>query len=147
MIGSRARFAPHSAGESAQLRTQTSPTDKETNQVMNKIFPASLHLIVTLRVADWWPLYLIFLYAPQEATMGEVQRIFYIHVASAWTALMAYFLIFLGSIAYLWKRRDGADDFAHGAAEVGFVFCTCVLVTGPLWAKPVWGSGGRGTRA
>ena len=64
---------------------------------MSKIFPPRLHLIVTfvwLLVAT----YLIFLYAPQEATMGEVQRIFYIHVASAWTALMAYFLIFLGSI-------------------------------------------------
>src|SRR5271157_1035323 len=105
---------------------------------MNKIFPPTLHLVVTLA----WLLvatYLIFLYAPQEATMGEVQRIFYIHVASAWTALLAYFLIFLGSVAYLSTRRDAADDFAHGAAEVGFVFCTCVLVTGPLWAKPVWG--------
>jgi heme exporter protein C len=105
---------------------------------MNKIFPPRLHLIVTfvwLAVAT----YLIFLYAPQEATMGEVQRIFYVHVASAWTALIAYFLIFMGSIAYLWKRRDGADDFANGAAEVGFIFCTCVIVTGPLWAKPVWG--------
>ena len=53
--------------------------------------------------------------------------------------MVAYFLIFLGSVGYLWKRRDSADDFAHGAADVGFVFCTCVLVTGPLWAKPVWG--------
>ena len=99
---------------------------------MGKIFPLKLHLIVTfvwLIVAT----YLIFLYAPQEATMGEVQRIFYVHVASAWTSLIAYFLIFLGSIAYLWKRRDGADDFANGAAEVGFVFCTCVIVTGPLY--------------
>ena len=105
---------------------------------MNKVFPPTLHLIVTL---VWLIVatYLIFLYAPQEATMGEVQRIFYIHVSSAWTAFLAYFLIFLGSIAYLWKRRDSADDFAHGAAEVGFVFCTCVIVTGPLWAKPVWG--------
>src|SRR5208282_415429 len=105
---------------------------------MNKFFPPTLHLIVTyvwLMVAA----YFIFLYAPQEVTMGEVQRIFYIHVSSAWTALLAYFLIFLGSIGYLWKRRDSADDFANGAAEVGFVFCTCVLVTGPLWAKPVWG--------
>jgi heme exporter protein C len=105
---------------------------------MRKIFPPTLHLLVTLA---WLMVatYLIFLYAPQEATMGEVQRIFYIHVASAWTAMLAYFLIFLGSVGYLWKRRDAADDFAHGAAEVGFVFCTCVLVTGPLWAKPVWG--------
>jgi heme exporter protein C len=105
---------------------------------MKKIFPPTLHLMVTLAwlmVAS----YMIFLYAPRESTMGEVQRIFYIHVSSAWTAFLAYFLIFLGSVAYLWTRYDEADDFAHGAAEVGFVFCTCVLVTGPLWAKPAWG--------
>ena len=98
---------------------------------MKKLFPPVLHLIVTF-VWLMAAAYLIFFYAPQEATMGEVQRIFYIHVSSAWTALLAYFLIFLGSVGYLWKRREGADDFAHGAAEVGFVFCTCVLVTGPL---------------
>jgi heme exporter protein C len=82
---------------------------------------------------------MIFLYAPQEATMGEVQRIFYIHVPSAWPAFLAYFIVFLGSVRYLWRRSQPADDLAHAAGEVGFVFCTCVLVTGPLWAKPVWG--------
>jgi heme exporter protein C len=105
---------------------------------MKRAFPPTLHLFLTflwLCVAG----YMIFLYAPQELTMGEVQRIFYAHVASAWTALLAYFLIFLGSVGYLWKRTNFADDFAHGAGEVGFVFCSCVLVTGPLWAKPVWG--------
>jgi len=105
---------------------------------MKNLFPATLHLFVTL-LALCVASYMIFLYAPQELTMGEVQRIFYIHVSSAWTALLAYFLIFLGSVGYLWKRSAFADDFAHGAGEVGLVFCTCVLVTGPLWAKPVWG--------
>ena len=75
----------------------------------------------------------------RKLTMGEVQRIFYIHVPSAWTALTAYFLVFLGSVGYLWKRSPLADDLAHAAGEVGFVFCSGVLVTGPLWAKPVWG--------
>jgi heme exporter protein C len=105
---------------------------------MRTIFSPTVHLLVTL---VWLGVagYLIFLYAPQELTMGEVQRIFYIHVSSAWTALVAYFLIFLGSVAYLWKRQNSADDFALAAGEVGFVFCTGVLVTGPLWAKPVWG--------
>ena len=71
--------------------------------------------------------------------MGEVQRIFYIHVPAAWTAFLAYFILFLASTAYLWKRSPGADALAHASGEVGFVFCTVVLVTGPLWAKPVWG--------
>jgi heme exporter protein C len=105
---------------------------------MKKYFSLNLHLLVTFA---WMllSLYLIFLYAPQEATMGEVQRIFYVHVSCAWTAMIAFFLIFLGSIAYLWKRKDAADAFAYGAAEIGFIYCTCVVVTGPLWAKPVWG--------
>ena len=101
-------------------------------------FPFSAHLALTL-VWIVTALYLIFLYAPQELTMGEVQRIFYVHVPSAWTAFVAYFLVFLGSILYLANRSPAADDLAHGSAEVGFVFCSCVLVTGPLWAKPVWG--------
>ena len=84
-------------------------------------------------------LYLIFLYAPEEMTMGEVQRIFYIHFSLAMTALLGYFFVFIGSIGYLWKRSRAADDFAYACAEAGFVFCCGVLVTGPLWAKPVWG--------
>ena len=103
-----------------------------------KKFPPTLHLFVTL-VLMMVSLYMIFLYAPQEATMGEVQRIFYIHVPSAWTSFLAYFVVFLASLAYLRSRSRFADDIAHAAAEVGFVFCTGVLITGPLWAKPIWG--------
>lgn len=105
---------------------------------MKEIFPSTVHLALTL---IWLivALYMIFLYAPQEATMGEVQRIFYIHFSMACTALLAYFFVFLGSMGYLWKRSRRADDFGYASAEVGFVFCSCVLVTGPLWAKPVWG--------
>jgi len=105
---------------------------------MKKLFPMTAHLLLTviwLLVA----LYMIFLYAPQELTMGEVQRIFYIHASCGWTAGTAYGLVFLGSVIYLWRRSPLADELAEAAGEVGFVFCTCVLVTGPLWAKPVWG--------
>ncbi len=104
----------------------------------SEAFSPTVHLLATL-VSMLVALYLIFLYAPRELTMGEVQRIFYSHVPLAWTAFVAYFLVFLGSLGYLWKRWRFADELAHAAAEVGFVFCTCVLVTGPLWAKPVWG--------
>jgi heme exporter protein C len=77
--------------------------------------------------------------APTEQTMGDIQRIFYYHVPSAWTAFFFFFLNFLASIWYLTTRKAGADAFALAAAEVGVVFCTIVLITGPLWAKPVWG--------
>ncbi len=105
---------------------------------MNKIFPLKVHILVTF---IWMlvALYLGFIYAPQEATMGEVYRIFFVHVPCAETSFVAFFMIFLGSVAYLWKRHDRADDFAHGAAEIGFIYCTGMIVTGPLWAKPTWG--------
>jgi len=105
---------------------------------MNTRFSPAIHLAITivwLLIAS----YMIFFYAPEEVTMGEVQRIFYIHVPAAWIAFLGYFILFLGSVAYLWKRSQAADDLASACGEVGFVFCTAVLVTGPLWAKPVWG--------
>jgi heme exporter protein C len=77
--------------------------------------------------------------APREATMGEIQRIFYYHVPSAWTSFLCFLANFIASIAYLVRRNLKADAFAVSTAEVGVVFCTVVLVTGPLWARPVWG--------
>jgi heme exporter protein C len=83
--------------------------------------------------------YAIFFVAPQEATMREVQRIFYFHVGSAWTAFLAFFICFLANVAYLMRRKPQWDWLGVSAAEVGLAFCTVVLITGPIWAKPVWG--------
>jgi heme exporter protein C len=105
---------------------------------MEKKLSESAHAALAL-VWFFVALYMIFLFAPREETMGEVQRIFYIHVPSAITAFTAYFVVAVGSILYLAKRKPFWDELAHSAAEVGFIFCSCVLVTGPLWAKPVWG--------
>ena len=77
--------------------------------------------------------------APTERTMGNVQRIFYYHVPSAWTAFLLFFANFLSSVVYLIWRNQKADAVAAATAEVGVVFCTVVLVTGPIWARPVWG--------
>jgi heme exporter protein C len=77
--------------------------------------------------------------APTEQTMGNVQRIFYYHVPSAWTAFLLFFVNFLASVVYVWKRSAAADAIAAATAEVGVVFCTVVLITGPIWARPVWG--------
>jgi heme exporter protein C len=105
---------------------------------MEKTFPLRVHLALTL---VWLVIafYMIFLYAPEELTMGEAQRIFYIHFPSGMTAIIAYGIVALASVVYLWRRSQSADDLAYAAAEVGFIFCSCVLVTGPLWAKPAWG--------
>src|SRR6266571_4792008 len=77
--------------------------------------------------------------APTEQTMGDVQRIFYYHVPSAWTAFILFFVNFFASIAYLVWRANKADIVALVTAEVGVVFCTVVMATGPIWARPVWG--------
>src|ERR1700690_2797171 len=77
--------------------------------------------------------------APTEQTMGMVQRIFYYHVPSAWTAFLLFFINLGASVYYLIKRCPTDDILALVTAEVGVVFCTVVLVTGPIWARPVWG--------
>jgi len=77
--------------------------------------------------------------APTEQTMGDIQRIFYYHVPSAWVAFLCFTANVLFSIHYLVRRSAKVDALAVSTAEVGVVFCTVVLVTGPLWAKPVWG--------
>ena len=77
--------------------------------------------------------------APTERTMGDVQRIFYYHVPSAWTAFLLFLTNFVASVVYLVRRNVQADMLALVSAEVGVVFCTVVLVTGPIWARPVWG--------
>ncbi|MDY6822000.1 MAG: cytochrome c biogenesis protein, partial [Deferribacterota bacterium] len=85
-------------------------------------------------------IFMIFFYAPEEKTMGIVQKIFYFHVSSAWISFLAFFITFIFSILYLIKNSIYCDNIASSSAEIGIVFCSIVLVTGPLWAKPVWGA-------
>jgi heme exporter protein C len=159
---------------------------------MKRAFP--ILALVTAGLLSWG-LYAALISAPTEKTMGDVQRIFYYHVPSAWTAFLLFSINFLASVFYLVREKSFADrvvnwiviliavgccvipfvvkplplDVEPGAvsstgigvavlyfgirkyfaeradtlalvsAEVGVVFCTVVLVTGPLWARPVWG--------
>ena len=84
-------------------------------------------------------LYMVFVYVPTEKHTGVVQRIFYFHVPVAWVSFLAFFVTFISSILYLWKRVIKWDAIAHASVEVGVIFTTLVLITGPIWAKPVWG--------
>jgi heme exporter protein C len=79
-------------------------------------------------------------FTPTEAVQGPAQKIFYIHAPSAWVAFLAFFLVALASGLYLWLREARLDRIAEASAEVGVVFTTVVLITGPLWGKPVWGT-------
>lgn len=94
--------------------------------------------LVTLALLSYG-LYMALVVAPTEATMGDVQRIFYYHVPSAWVAFLCFLVNALASIWYLVNRSQRADAIALSTAEVGVVFCTIVLITGPIWARPVWG--------
>lgn len=81
---------------------------------------------------------MVAIYAPTDRVQGIVQRIFYVHVPLAWVAYLAFFVVLVGSAAYLWKRDLRWDALARSSAEVGVLFTTLVLVTGSLWGKPIW---------
>jgi len=159
---------------------------------MNRAFPI-LGILTAILLS--YALYVALVVAPTEQTMGDVQRIFYYHVPSAWTAFILFFVNFIASVQYLCRSNPRTDriasvlaiavgvivfvaaffvpqpagvrpsamattglvitglyflihsSFSHTdtdvvalvSAEVGVVFCTIVLVTGPIWARPVWG--------
>lgn len=85
-------------------------------------------------------LYLALVYAPRDALTGQVQRIFYFHVPMALAGFLAFFVVFVASGVYLWKRSAAVDALARSAAEVGLLFTTLMIVTGSIWGKPVWGT-------
>lgn len=95
-------------------------------------------LLVVTGVLMLVNLYMIFMVAPTDAVLGHVQRIFYFHVPLAVISFVAFLLVFIASIAYVFRRNSRWDNLAHASAEVGVVFITLALVTGMIWAKPVW---------
>lgn len=108
--------------------------------------PHLRHGLWTSRTFAWAALvampvamYFALAFAPREATMGNVQRIFYIHVPAAWVAFLAFFVTFVASGLYLYRRQERWDVLAVSSAELGVVFTSLALALGSLWAKPVWG--------
>jgi heme exporter protein C len=79
-------------------------------------------------------------YTPVEARQGVAQKIFYLHVPAAWSALIAFSLVGITSALYLWLHDPRLDRFAAASAEVGVAFGAVMLTTGPIWAKPIWGT-------
>lgn len=95
-------------------------------------------LIVLLFLLVPLSLYSIFIYAPIERAMGEVQKIFYYHLGAAMTAFIAFFVVFICGIFFLMKKEKIYDIVGSSSAEIGVVYTTIVLITGMLWAKPIW---------
>jgi len=83
-------------------------------------------------------LFMALVWAPTEATMGHLQRIFYFHVSCAWVGFFAFFVTFLASILYLWRAGPRWDRVAASSAEIGLTFVSMAIVTGSIWAKPIW---------
>jgi heme exporter protein C len=79
-------------------------------------------------------------FTPIEARQGAAQKIFYLHVPAAWSALLAFSLVGICGGLYLWLNDRRLDRFAASSAEVGVVFGAVMLTTGPIWAKPIWGT-------
>jgi len=111
------------------------------NSVSSRGGPGLMHgaltiLVVALAIAT---LYGAYFYAEREKEMGDVQRIFYFHAPAGLACFLAFFVTFVCGIGYLVTRKPVWDVTGHASAEIGLLFCLIVLVTGPFWARPVWG--------
>jgi len=84
-------------------------------------------------------LYLIFFWVPTELNLGVSQRIFYFHVPLGWLGMLSIVIVAIASITHLVTGKEKWDSLAYTAAELGVVFATLIIVTGAVWAKPVWG--------
>jgi heme exporter protein C len=98
------------------------------------LYALALGATAAMLVAAW----MIFVYAPQDALEGPVQRIFYLHVGSAFAAFGCFALVLAGGVAYLWRDSIRGDRVARASAVVGLVFTTNTFVMGMIWAKPIW---------
>jgi heme exporter protein C len=96
-------------------------------------------LVGITAVAMGVALFLVFLVAPREAVMGDIQRVFYFHVPSAWVGYLALLGSFVGSLLFLFRRETRWDRLAHASAEIGLVYITQGIITGSIWAKATWG--------
>ncbi len=102
----------------------------------NKIYSGLAVLVAILMIIS---IYMVFCYAPIEKNMGFVQKIFYFHLPVAIIPYLAFLITLIFSVVYLVKRERKWDILAFTSAEIGLVIDTLVLITGPFWAKPVWG--------
>ncbi len=101
-----------------------------------KVIDPLLWALTTAALA--YTIYCVFLVVPNERVMGPIQRIFYFHVGSATACYVSFALVFFASVLYLATHEKKYDMLSHSAGEVGFVFCTVVLVSGMIWGHTAW---------
>lgn len=96
-------------------------------------------LLLTSAALMGLTLYLVYLWVPTEQTLGVSQRIFYFHVPLGWLGMLSIVVVAIASISHLITNNEKWDSLAHATAELGLVCLTLILVTGSIWAKPIWG--------
>ena len=102
----------------------------------NRIRPWLGIVAVALSLIAMW---MGLVWAPTDAVQGDVYRVIYVHVPTAWLAYLAFFVVFLASVGWLWSRRPFFDALAVSSAEIGVLFTGLFIVAGSIWAKPTWG--------
>lgn len=112
-------------------------TERIERMNLDKVVPV-LNWLAAISVAI--ALLIIFFFAPTESTMGNVQRIFYFHVGSAWVAAVAFFVALLSGVIYLRRPSHTWDTIALGSVEIGLVFTSMTIVSGSVWGRPAWGT-------
>ena len=90
--------------------------------------------VVMLLAATW----MVFFYAPTEAVMGDVQRVFYFHVAAGWVGMLSFLVAAVAGVIYLIRGDRKWDSVGLSAVEIGIVFAFINIVTGSIWARPIW---------
>jgi heme exporter protein C len=91
---------------------------------------AAIMMVITL--------FLVFYFAPQERTMGNVQRIFYFHVGGAWVAAITFLIALIAGVSYLRNPSDNKDTIALASVEIGIIFTTMTILSGSIWGRPAW---------
>jgi heme exporter protein C len=104
-----------------------------TGPVVDWMLGLAVALVAAVYVRAIW-------FTPVEAIQGPSQKIFYLHLGAVIAGYLAFGIVALMSIVHLWLRDDRADRLAASACEVAILFFTVVLITGPLWARPIWGA-------
>jgi len=101
----------------------------------------------TLKAITWltgilliFALYMVWIYAPREAVMGDVQRVFYFHVAVGWVGMLAFLVTAVAGVIYLRRGEMRWDQLAICSVEIGVVFILVNIITGSIWARPIWGT-------
>jgi heme exporter protein C len=115
-------------------------TGKDMTQSLPRLPLVSLILGILALVGMSISIWMIFLYAPEDAVQGQPQRIFYFHVPIAWLAMLGFIVVAAGGIGYLITKDERWDWAARAAAEIGALFTTLTLVLGSIWGKTIWGT-------